>query len=144
MHLLSRSQAQAAQAFAASGSVVPIRPSISSSAQPYAYWFDDSFVTISPVSQTLRCSHASHKSRCDHTDAVKAAALPLMEWTMMSWTYNRSYTLLLHCMQTAFVVVCTHWLLHVTMISVVLVTCNVGTPLRPAMVFVVLAVLCQP
>jgi len=71
MHLLSRSQAQSAQAFAALESVVPIRPSISSSAQPYAYWFDDSFVTISPVSQTLRCSHASHKSRCDHTDAVK-------------------------------------------------------------------------
>ncbi len=71
MHLLSRSQAQSAQAFAALESVVPIRPSISSNAQPYAYWFDDSFVTISPVSQTLRCSHASHKSRCDRPDAVK-------------------------------------------------------------------------
>lgn len=71
MHLLSRSQAQSEQAFSDLGSVVPIRPSISSNAQPYAYWFDDSFVTISLVSQTLRCSHASHKSRCDHTDAVK-------------------------------------------------------------------------
>ncbi|DBA92472.1 TPA: hypothetical protein ACH3X1_002705 [Trebouxia sp. C0004] len=59
------------QAFSASGSVVLIRPSISSSAQPYAYWFDDSFFTISPMSQTLCCSHASHKSCWDQTDAVK-------------------------------------------------------------------------
>ncbi len=35
-------------------------------------------------------------------------------------------------MQTAFVVICAHWLLHVTMISAVLITCDVGTPLRPA------------
>lgn len=58
--------------FSPPGTVVPIRPSISATAQPFAYWINDSFVFTSPTSQSFRCSHQSHKSNCAHTEAVKA------------------------------------------------------------------------
>ena len=56
--------------FAAPETVVPIRSSASSTAVPYAYWIDGSFVSKSPVAQQWKCSHDSHKSRCEHIDAV--------------------------------------------------------------------------
>ncbi|KAL0018127.1 hypothetical protein WJX77_008904 [Trebouxia sp. C0004] len=52
--------------------VVPIRPSSSAHAQPYAYWTDGTFVLYNAISGQLRCSQDSHKGQCPHIKAVNS------------------------------------------------------------------------
>ncbi|DBB16835.1 TPA: hypothetical protein ACH3X3_015072 [Trebouxia sp. C0006] len=52
--------------------VVPIRPSSSAHAQPYAYWTDGTFVLYNAISGQLRCSQESHKGQCPHIEHVSS------------------------------------------------------------------------
>ena len=52
--------------------VIPIRPVAFSDVQPYAYWVDKCLVTVARLTQHLRCSHAMHRTRCEHVAAVKS------------------------------------------------------------------------
>ena len=70
--LAQAANAQLPTVFVSPNSVVQIRPSAAVNARPYAYWTSNTFVSASPLTGQLRCSHESHKTKCEHIEAVKS------------------------------------------------------------------------